>query len=71
MQPTYKVSKVVLAPVNKRWWQFWRRKRTLRDGEHYIVKDTGVDIDFKKPVLSKKDHCEVLVFFDNVRLIEI
>lgn len=70
MQSDYKVSKVILAPVNKKWWEFWRMKRTLKAGEDYVVKDTGVDIDFKKPVLNSKDRCEVLVFFDKVILIE-
>jgi hypothetical protein len=68
MEPTFKVSKVVVSPVDKKWWQFWRIKRTLKAGEHYTVKDTGVDIDLKKPVLSVKDRCEVQVFFDKVKL---
>ena len=27
--------------------EFWRFKRTLKAGEHYVVKDTGIDIDLK------------------------
>lgn len=70
MEPTFKVAKVVVAPVDKKWWEFWRFKRTLKAGEHYVVKDTGIDIDLKKPVLNSKDRCKVLVFFDKVKLVE-
>lgn len=70
MEPTFKVSKVVVAPVGKKWWQLWRIKRTLKAGEHYTVKDSGMDIDLKEPVvLNARDRYEVQVFFDKVKLV--
>mgnify|MGYP001014796501 CR=1 FL=1 len=49
-------TKVILIPINKKWWQFWRFKRRLKRGKHYVI-DKGT-ICFKR-LQPGKYECRV------------
>jgi len=48
----------VLVPMNKKWWQFWRRERVLEEGKHFTIDKKAGTIIFR--VLPKKGYeCKV------------
>lgn len=52
---------ISIIPVDKKWWQFWKWKKKLKRGKHYIV-ENGV-IKFTKPYSGEKYKCIVNYFY--------
>jgi len=46
---------IIAIPTNKKWWQFWRLKRKLKNGRDYNVLEGTVT--FKKQLKGLKIEC--------------